>query len=96
MGGWLWQWLTETIGALTGNAGQGWEHASDAAAGRTPRPSPSAPAPMGGGQFGPTSAPVSSTGVPADVDAVTWQEFINANARDAARAGLAHRRGERQ
>lgn len=94
MGGWLWQWLTETFGALTGDPGKGWQHASDVAAGRA-TPSPAAPAPMGGGQFGPTSSPVSPTGfVPgSDVDAVTWQEFIKANARDAARAGIVRPRG---
>jgi hypothetical protein len=89
MGGWLWQWLTDTFGALSGAkpADRGFNYAADVAAGRA-TPSPSASPPVGGGQFGPTSAPRSSTGVPADVDAVTWQQFIEANARDAARSGI--------
>lgn len=104
MGGSLWQWLTETFGALTGTPGQGWKHANDAAFGAAPTAparaapaarAPVAAAPQGGGQFGPTTAPVSSTGFVAGsvASASDWRDFIAENGRSAARAGIVRPHG---
>jgi hypothetical protein len=88
VGGGFWQWLTSTLGALAGDrSGHGWDYASETAAGR-PRAVAPAAAPMGGGQYGPASSPVSATGVPGDVRAEDWASFVQANASTAATYGL--------
>lgn len=80
MGEWIWQQLTALIGRGAGGAAGnvGWNYAAGAASGATPTPTVE---PIGGGQFGPQSAPAGdSTQVPGGVDPAWWAAMLAARA----------------
>lgn len=81
MGEWIWQQLTRVIGLASGGKPNqvGWDYAARSSSGGSP--APVSPAPIGGGQFGPQSAPAGdSSVVPGGVDPAWWAAMLAAKA----------------